>query len=431
MRMKHRAWCWVLAAVLTLALILTVFCWDTIVIYAASKAVLTGALQDTISQLDVRFRYNPIRNTLDQYSPEGRYTASVTLETETEHLGHLSCDLAVQTDAVSHQASVDGVLHSKSGDLNLSLYLNDTGMAISSEELLAGRYYGITYDTFASDLNHFPLLKYVIPAATVTRWEKSLDEIQSVMSRPYQPPEITREDIRYLMAGILLLDTKVSRGTVQGLDCYVITYSAAGQEVRDLLGYVLDVNSTDTGEIAANFYLHNRKLVCVELACSAGENALQCRLDLGEQCRTDDLHLTVQKKEQDQSAKTVISVSTQSSGPFYQETVSVTGDSCNEVRYSWDSDNGDMIFSWNSGMPIRLNVTQKQDGLHVSTADFAQLFSVMTGRSGKSGREVAAVMTLKPGTVLTAPEYTNLDAWSYEDLLTLLKGLGGLLGLPN
>lgn len=428
-----RIWIFILAAAVCFVSVLAACFWDTIVIYAAPKAVLSQATKDTISQLDIRFRYNPIRNLLDLYSPEGQYTVSAQLQTETELLGPVSCDVQVSTDAPAHQAFVDGTIHSSGGDLDLSLFLNGEYMALSSQDLVDGKYYGITYDSFVSDLDRFPLIKFMIPDASLGKWENTLLEIQSLMNRPYEVPQVTQEDMRLLMVGILLLDSKVSREVYDGLDCWKITYGAEGQEIKSLLSNVLDTQNVETAEIAASFYLKERTLVGIEITGAAGENSVLYMLHLGEQCLTNDLCFTAMRTENGSRSDIGITVSTSSRSDTYQETIilNITADESNrrEVSYSWDSNSGDMVLSWNQGMPVRMNVTRNEDGLRIATDDFAQLMAILAGRKGNTAKEVSCVMTLMPGSAISAPEYSHISQWSSEDLLQLLRGLGRWLGI--
>lgn len=423
-----KVWLWIFCIVLTVIILFTVFFWDSIVIYTAPKMVLSQALSDTLQQLDARFRYNPIRNCLDNFSLEGRYAATVALETEVRNLGPVTCDLQVQSDAAGHQAQIDGSIHSGNSELNLSLHISDRFAALSSQELVEGKYYGITYDTFLKDMEHFPLAKLIIPESTIISWNSDLESIQQVMNRPYIAPKISEEDIQLLIAGILLLDAEVSNEAIDGFNCVQITYSASGEEVRNLLSNVMSTDISQPASVTASFYLYEKKLLRMDMNCVAGNNSLRCTLHLGEQCKVDDLCFSFDRVENGVTSSNSVIVRTLSSDTTYQETIWFSGDFRHEASYSWDSNNGDMTFSWDNAMPIRLNLSQTAEGLHIVTEDFAQLFGLLTHGAVKSNREVDAVITLKPGQSIVSPEFINLDQWSYEDFLTLLKGLGIWLG---
>lgn len=430
-------WWLLLIPVLAAAVILAIAFWDTIAVYMAPKAVLTNALSDTVSRLDERFRSNPIRNLVDVYDREGKYTAQIELETSQELLGTVSYDMTVQTDLSANQAFAQGNIGFSGTNLALSMYLNGDFMAISSDELVNGAYYGITYDTFSEDLDHFPLVKHLIPSATMQKWESSLESIQELMTRSYEVPEITSEDIRMLMAAILLLDSQVSREDIQlngeRVSSFVITYSAAGEAVRDILGYVLDVSNAPEGEITASFYLYNNAVVKVELDGAAGENQISYILTLGEDALTAPLTLTENRRENGSISDFSLAVSTSMDTGRYVETVNFTqtADESSKavaVSYDWNTETGDMILSWNHSMPIRLNLTRNEDGICMVTDDFAQLMAILQKKEEGSTDSASCTMLLRKGSSVAAPAYKNLDKWSMEDLVTLLTGIGSLIG---
>lgn len=419
------------------AVILAVVFWKSIAIYLMPKAALTTALSNTVSQLDERFRYNPIRNMLGVYDREGRYTAQAELKTSNDLLGEITYDMTVQTDMSGHQLMAEGTAAFSGQDLALALYMNGDYMAVSSDELLNGNYYGITYNTFASDLESFPLVKYLIPGTTVQKWEESLKSLQNLMNRSYEAPEITESDVRMLFAGILLLDSKVDREEVllngQTYACHKITYSAGGKEVKEVLSHILDTSGADSAEITACFYVHQNIVVKLEIAGAAGENRVSYVLTLGENALTDVLTLTEERFEKGETCHVTLTVDTQLSGYHYMENLDMVRTAngikqSDSITYDWDSGSGDMIFGWNNGMPIRLNLTQNEEGIRLISEDFAQLTALLLQSEKETSAEISGIVTLSKGSSVEAPIYKNMDTWSMEDLITLLTGIGSLIG---
>ena len=431
---KNLHWWWIILPLMAVALILVAVFWNTVMIYCAPKAVLTKALTDTAHELEERFRLNPLRNVMDLYSPQGQYTASLELTTVTDKLGEVVCDLNVHTDAVNHQLLAEGTINFSNTDLDLSLYLNQDYMAVSSQDLVKGAYYGVTYDTFLEDMDRFPLIKAMIPKNTLSAWLDSLENIQALMRRSYEVPQISTDNLHLLLAGILLLDCDVSRGEWRDIDCYQITCSASGPEIQTLLGYVLETTSSVDAQIISDFYLFEQRLIGFQLQGIAGENMVVYSLDLGEMPMAP-LHLTEKRVEGGQERDTVLSMQTEVNGPVYQETIrwNVEKDESEDhvdVSYSWNSNNGDMILSWNQEMPVQLNLKRNQQGLQIITEDFAYLLKLLQKREGIPQKDISGILILSPGAPLEAPSFMNLDRWSTQDLLTLLKGLGNLLGIP-
>lgn len=432
--MKKTKWWIVLLAVLLVAVILAVIFGDTILILAAPKAMLTKALTSTISQLDERFRMNPIRNTLDVYDPQGKYTAVMELDTANDLLGEISYDMTLQTDLTAHQAYAEGVVGFSDRDLSLSLYLNGDFVALSSPKLVNGNYYGITYETFSEDLGSFPLVKRLIPSATMQKWEDSLGNIQEVMNRSYEMPELSEADYKNLLMGILALKCRVEKAEYplngQQVPCYALTYGADGEQVKELLGHILDTESAQTAEVSACFYLYQNQLIALSVDGSAGENHVRYILTLGEDPSTNDLTLKTSRTENGATNDMYLEVSTQQSGNHYAETLTITKNQAesNRISYDWDTVTGDMTLNWND-VSIELNMTNTDAGLRIVTDDFGKLTDILLQKEEGTAKTISCTMTLNKGSAIAEPAYKNLDQWSMEDLWILLSSIGELIGL--
>ena len=431
---KGKWWLVLIPAVLVLAVLAVLF-GSSILIYIAPKVVLTNALTDAASRLEERFQNNPVRAALEVYDREGKYTAVMELDTSNELLGDISYDMTVRTDAAGHQLFAEGVIGFSQRELTLSAYMGSTFMAISSPELVKGSYYGITYDTFLSDLDSFPLVKRLIPEETLEKWDASLEDIQAVMNRPYEVPEVTQEDIRALLTGLLAMKCQVEK-TEHPLDgetvsCHMVTCGADGAQVKELLGYVLDVQDADTAEVSACFYLYRGQLIEAVLDGSAGEDHIRYILTLGEDPGAEDLTLKASRTEDGVTDDVCLKVSTQENGETYAETLVITKnqETPKTISYEWDTVSGDMVLNWDDAGEIQLNLTAAEDGVRIVTEDFAQLMDIMLERDKKAEQSISCAMTLSKGAAIQVPEYKNMDQWSLEDLVTLLGGIGALVGI--
>lgn len=431
---KKFKWWLVLIPVLAAAIGVAVVFRDSLMIRLAPRAVLTKALSTAVSQLDERFQNSPLHGIADVYDREGKYTAAMSLDTTSDLLGNVSYDMTVQTDAAGHQMSADGVIGFSGRELALSLYLNGEHVAVSSAELLNGNYYGITYDTLSADLDSFPLVKHLIPTATMEKWEASLADIQTLMNRSYEAPEVSKEDFRTLLVGLLAMKCQVEKveHPVNGdqVSCYMLTYGANGEEMKELLGYVLDTEGAGTAEASASFYLYENRLIEVVLDGSAGENHVRYILTLGEDPAADDLALKASRTENGVTSDLYLNISTQHSGSHYAETLTISRNNAEAktISYDWDTVTGDMTLNYNHAMPIRLNLTDTETGIRIVTDDFAQLLHILLEREGETSKNISCTMTLSKGSSITEPAVKNLDQWSMEDLLTLLGGIGSLIG---
>lgn len=435
---KKSKWWPLLILVLAVTVTLLIAFRHPILIYVVPKAALTSALADTAAQLDERFQYNPIRNTLDVFNPQGQYTAVIELNSTDDLMGDISYDMTIQTAMHSHQLFAEGTVGFSERDLELSLYLNGDFMAISSEELLNGNYYGITYDTFSSDVASFPFLKFLIPNSTMQKWEESIANIQKLMNHSYETPQITEKDIQMLIAGILLLDSHVDKETIQlngqSIDCYRINYSASGEDVIEILNYLLDTSNVSSGKIAASFYLYEDMIVRIDLSGTAGESGVAYTLMLGENALTDDLVLTEKRMENLESSSSAITIHTQG-GSRYIESLDIRHiasglEKSSIISYDWDTTTGDMSLTVNNMTPIQLSLTRTETGINVATDDFSQLMDILLQKETEYSKESSCTLTLSKGSSIAAkPQYKNLDQWSMDDILVLLSNIGSLVGI--
>ena len=435
---KKRKWWLVLIPVLLIAVILTAVFWDAILIYTAPKAVLTQALADAFSQLEDRFQNDPLLILGSSFNTEGQYTADVQVDTTNKLLGDVAYDMTVQADMAANQVFAEGSVNTAGKELALSVYLNGDFMALSSKELLQGNYYGITYETFSEDINGFPLLKWMVPEKTISQWETSVENIQTQMNRSYSVPEVSDEDFRLLLAGLLTMKCQVGKAEIplngEQISCRVLSYGANGAQVKELLSYVLDTGNAENCEISGSFYLYENVLVQLALDGSAGENHVRYVLTLGQNAITDDLTLQIARTENGSIGNKFLQISTQQDTAHYAETVKITSgtddiETSLTVSYDRDLDTGDMLLNWDNAMPIRLNLEKTENGFRLKTDDFAQLIAALSSKEGYENKDISCTMTLSKGSEIVTPTYKNMDQWSMEDLLTLLGGIGSLIGV--
>lgn len=213
---------------------------------------LSNAADDALSKLEQRLAESPVPILAKGYDESGRNTTSLALTVS----DGVQYDMQVQTDLTSNQILADGTIRIDGKALNLSAYLDKEFAAITSEDLFKGGYYGITYDTFSSDVRSFPLLSRLIPSATLSKLDSSVEKLQVYMNRTRQIPqlpEVQEEDIHKLILGLLVLKSDVRKETLtvdgQSLECLRFDYSATGEQAGTLLGYLMDTGGLSQGTL--------------------------------------------------------------------------------------------------------------------------------------------------------------------------------------
>ena len=416
--MKKKKWLLLLIpAVLILAAALFWF------LHLSPRMALSNAANDVLSMLGQRLAESPVPILARGYDESGRNITSLELTVS----DGVQYDMQVQTDLTANQILADGTIRIDGKTLNLSVYLDKEFAAITSEDLFKGGYYGITYDTFPSDIRSFPLLSRLIPSATLNKLDSSVEKLQVYMNRTRQVPqlpEVQQEDIRKLILGLLVLKSDVHKEmlTVDGesVECLRFDYSATGEQAGTLLGYLMDTGGLSQGDISASFYLHDKTLVAVRCDGRAGENRAALRLDLGQDAAQGEVSIAVEKLENGEKSAFSYKIGAREADGAHTEVIAFGTQS---ISYDWQPPTGDMVLTLPERSPISLNLSQAQDGFQIQTKDFAALIGI------NSQKGFDSTMTVRKGAVITPPDYKNLDEWSLDDLLILLGSIGGLLGL--
>ncbi len=436
---KKRKWWLIFIPVILLAVLLTMVFWDSILIYAAPKTVLTAALTKTIGSLEERFQEDPMGIFLKNLDPEGKYTANVELETSYALAGDTAYAMTVQTDLSANRIQADGLVRNSGKDLNLSLYLDSNFLAVSSSELVQGNYYGVTYDTFGADIRSIPMVGMLVPDAILQEWEESLGDIQEMMNQERTMPtmpDISKDDLNKLILGILALPCEVEegviglRGEAESRPCHKLTYGARGTAVSEILGYILDTKGVAEGSVTASFYLCDKTLVKADLHGQAGENCLSCSVSFGMDAASGPLVLVAVQEENGIYQEAEITVETQRSEDVFAEKWSILRPQKEmSIAYRWDPATGDMdLVIGEAEDAVRLNLTETEDGARIETEEFHKLMNILDPQE-KERENMSGVMTISKGSEVRTPAYKNLDQWSLDDFLVLLGGIGGLLGL--
>lgn len=418
---KRKWWLILISAVLAIAVICLLF-WDVIILYLAPKTVLSAALTDAFSKMEQRFSDSPVWLLAEGYDENGRNTTLLQLRSS----NGVQYDMKVQTDLTANQIFAEGTVTAGGNKLDMSAYLDRDFAALTSNDLLQGGYYGITYDTFVADIRSFPLLTLFLPSETIGQWENSVLKLDSFMNRSYilpKVPEISQEDVYKALLGLMALKSHVSSQPIAfdgvTLEGYRIYYDVTGEQVGQLLSPMLP-GANSQSRIIANFYLYENRLVEVRFQGTTGSDSVAFTLSLGLDAATDDLTVAAERVETGAKTSLAATLSTMREDGRYAEVIRV-GDT--EISYDWNPETGDMNLTLPDKAPICLTLSAAENGVTVVTKDFAALVGIDTQK------EFECTMTVKKGAQIETPVYKNLEEWSLEDLLVLLQGVGALLGI--
>lgn len=433
---KFKWWMIPIAVLLAAAVLLAVF-WDSVSVYLAPKTVLTAALKNTWSALETRFSGSPLLVLGKALDASGRNTIQMELDTTNDLLGDIQYNMTVQTQLSPKRILAEGTATTSGNILDLSLYLDGDFAAVSSDSLLEGNFYGITYDTFSQDIRSNYMLSFLLGDETISEWEASVTSLQEQMSGSIAIPEISEEDISMAMMGVLALKADVSREVVElsgaAQECFLIRFEATGAQIIEgmqLAQMELPFTIGADDLLTASFYLAEDRVVKCSFDLTGAEE-LHISLVPGIAPGTDDINVSYTHQTESYGA----TISTTGNESVYTEAISFreTKDGIRKdsvIRYNWDHTNGNLqliLTQDGTQTALKLNLTGTEDGFKLATDDFDALMSVLT--DGEDNADNPCTMTVTKGADFSTPVYKNFDQWSMEDILTLLGSIGSLFGL--
>ena len=435
---------WIPAAVIVLCAVL--LCIYPVRLRLAPRWMVSRALGSALEQLENRFEDSPVHLLTQAIDPQSRQKAHVQLETEQAVLGLVRYDMQLCTQLRPCRILAEGNVVAGGKVLDLSVYLDGDFAALSSRSLVEGSYYGITYDTFSENIHSRQLLSALIGEKTISRWEQSVSDLDEAMSREWKLPEFRTEDIVSALYGVMALKPQVNRVETPP-NAHAVTFRASVQEIvqaaepyRDEippeLRNLLDaLNQDPAAVIRVEFLLHKGNLVQIQGELDSSGAYAQVCVVLGDDPENEPLTVEVITKAGEDDSGISLEIETASDEETYRERLRLT-QTRNTVRstisldYGFDLSTGEMdltILRDGEEAQLRMNLAGEKDTLTIISQDVTPLLNLFLKKPLES--PAICTMTLSPGSEVDVPQYRNLDQWSLEDLLALLAGFGGLLGI--
>lgn len=438
-----RKWLIALAAVLT-AVLAGIFCFrDALMVRLFPKMVLSKAIGETFAQLDERYAHSPVHLLAAALDRSGCQKISMKLDTATQFMGAAHYDLELQTQLSPNRIQGTGTVSTGAGIMDLSLYMDETFFAVSSDSLTARTYYGITYDTFPQDIRSYQLLSLLAGEDVISGWEDSIAGFSELMACSYTLPEWTAEDIRTALMGVLSLEPEVKAGEEK--NCCTVTFREDGDDIAEaaqaylsqvpeaLASLIRAMKEADDCEVLVTFYLNELQLTQVDAGITMDSAAYRISAVFQE---NDTIALELFSHDGEDLERTELTVSTQSDAETYRENISVIRtlngvQSRTNADYSWDLSSGDMALDLlldGHSHAIRLNLTGEGESVTLSCQEFEKIVSILTEK--ENSRPTICTLTVSPGEpIAEVPEYRDLSEWSMEDFMLLISRLGGLVGI--
>lgn len=396
---------WVLLSAIILILVTSVWIFrDVLVMYIAPQIPLSRALESAMVSLDERIKESPLPILLQGYDSNGKNTVYAELSDGEFPIGTLQ----IQSDLEGNQIHLNAAFPEGSRLPRLELYMNRDFAAITSEPLLRGGYYGITYETFSQDLRSIPLASLLISSELKGEWEASVQELQEKMSWKVSLPDIPQVGFEVKPALLALWVTRPDVEVIQlndpGRMCYQISYLVEGTRAKFLWEKIFKLPYTGCENIRLNCYLYQNSLVQLEFSGTAGKGSAECVLTMAPDSTSLSLDIP----------NCAIDLTSVQEGEWSSNTIRVNNET---YAYQWRSKTGDMVLSLPEKAQVSLNLTEVENGFHIQSNEIDGLMNKNLFKDGTWD------VTVTRGANLTEPPYKNLDQWSFEDLLILLDGV--------
>ena len=369
--------------------------------------------------------------------PNGKYTVRLNLDTGNRIVGPIGYDMILQTDISRHQIQAEGNTSASGRKMQISLYADDEFIAVSSEELLSGHYYGITYDSFSEDIRSIPLLGSFIGNRVLNCWDSSVQNIQEQMRRVVplaQFQRIPQKRIRMFSLGVLNWPSTIETRSITMnevlMECQAISYHAGSEQLKNLFP---DATFEGDPDIEVTFYLCEKNLVYVQLAYICEDRDVRYALFLGTDPQNNEIKVEVTVNSREKSEVSAISIDTRQNDSKYTENwdymKSVDGiQETNTLSFDWEPSTGKLELQYNSNLPAALNLQETSEGIRIKSNNFAEIIQILK-RNHPVQAQITGEVLIKTSSAIAVPQYKNMDQWSIDDFFILLSGIGSLMGI--
>lgn len=148
---KWLRWAIPVASVLVLA-IAAALLWKPLLLKFAPETYLNMASKRTFAALAERGEGSPaaLIGTAQEILEKG--TVDISVDTNDPEIGEIDIDLSMASDQAAKQYAVNGEMQILGQDIDMGLYVDEDVFALKVNPFTNGNYYGLTYDSFDSDI---------------------------------------------------------------------------------------------------------------------------------------------------------------------------------------------------------------------------------------------------------------------------------------
>ena len=414
---QWRSW----LVVVLLAVLIALLCTHLFFRFTLYKAV-----EDTIELLQTELKHSPLHVCSETFNSGA---CTITTKAASTQPGKQDIRCTLSTIADKNRIFSDGVVSLGEKNLELSVYADTTFMAISSDLLNQG-YYGITYDSFLQDLRSIPLLEWVVSDTLAATWNQSVMQVKRCMEDGFAIPEIYFDFSAFdQLKGLLLtIPAKIDRtqimhdGLLQGV--VRIVYEFGSEKLPGGIRENLFGGTASDLHVTATFYMKRDQLLMGDIQIQNDGDIWKAQM---EKMSSNGVMFSI--TSEDGANITTMEVVVEQEGAN-RETWSFQqgNESSQSISLHWNHTDNNMILFVNDRQ-TSVKYEEISDGFHLQTDDLLSMLETFKiDASGFLEANMMCDITVSQGGQCSTPEYKNLDQWSLDDFLTLLDGVGSLIG---
>ena len=316
--------------------------------------------------------------------------------------------------------------------LNARFFADGEGIAAASDQLTAGKWYGIRYDSFAQDISQIPLISWILSESLLRQWESGLSDLQARFLAEFgfpAVPSVSREDLSRLTFALASMKAEVKRTAISlgnsTQNCLRIHFRS-----DELLSPLLP--RSGQGDAACTFYLRNGQLILTDITAESEGQKIRFQLESEGDPATDPIRLLYSCEEAGKGTPVSAEILSQIRSGILTEswTIRAAGGTL-AFSYRYDPASGAATVSSGESEPAALLFHPGDEGFHLETGDFPQIAAMLFAPDFSLPDTMSrCILDVHPDSAPERPEFLTPKDWSTEDLLTLLEGLGSVLNIP-
>lgn len=439
------------------------FLWQPILKMVSPQAYVGVMMNNTNSALEKRMEGTPagILSSSGECLNDGSVAVDVTYVDEYE--GEMKAGVTLSSNVEDQKWMLDADISAMGVQADFSAYMDSNVFAIGSDALTGGKYYGLTYDSFESDLRasafgemlddeDIEALTLVVDTVdntidTVSKLDERLQPYMDVLTEYVKGLEskngsekieldgkqrncstvaftVDQDDMVNMLGDMVDLledeqDLKDLVSAIEGGDSD--TWAEAMDSVRDALD---QVDEMIKAEAVVTYYVYNSKVVDVKVEILIenpnGDEEIEVELDVcfGANPKKSDIICEVSATVDGEKVNAKVVTSDGWDGDVYKSTTSVTAKAAGEklgtvkAETKWNKESGKLTMTVamdDEELSCSMKLVETKNGCELSIDDLYSFLCEIDPDLAEDEFDCSVKLTFTEGASFSTPKFTNLD----------------------